>query len=544
VVNLLNRRYQTIVFTGLIGLCLTTSAWCQEVVAEIDSHIEKVRSQWQVPGLAVAIVKDNQVLLSKGYGVREDGTDKAVDQDTLFAIASNTKAFTSASLAILVDQGKLRWDDPVHQYLPWFRLSDPLATSDLRVRDLLCHRSGLGTFSGDLLWWGTSYSTREVLQRTSKLDLATPFRSQYGYSNLMFLAAGQVIEAVSGQTYADFVRQQILKPLGMDRTVMSVRDLISVGNFATPHKTYLNRSEPIEWTNWDNMAAGGGVISSAGDMAAWMKVQLREGQIRNQSSDQSSDQNAGESRLFSARQSWEMWEAQTPIPVSQAHTTRFPSTHFRAYGLGWSLADYQGRKTVGHGGGYDGMYSQVMLIPEEDLGIVVLTNSMSGIATPLTYDIVDLFLGVETKDGKAGDRSTESLESFRKSREAFENRIQLATTCVLASSDDPNVLGASPSHALEAYTGSFECPMYGAAEVVLEASGLVLKLLPNDQLVADLQHLHYDTFVVRWRKNFAWFETGTANFVSDARGVVQKIELDIPNDDMFFEELNLQRVPD
>lgn len=503
------------------------TAASKALAEELDAYIEQVREQWKVPGIAVGVVKDGEVILCKGFGVCEVGDAKEVNKDTLFAIASNTKAFTSAALAILVDEGKLDWDDRVNETLPWLKLSDQLATNDLRIRDLLCHRSGLGTFSGDAVWWCTDYSTRQVLEKIDHLELATPFRAAYGYSNLMFLAAGQVIEAVSGQPYAEFIEERILVPVGMNRTVVSVRDLLTTGNFATPHKTHLEHSQPIVWMNWDAMAAGGGVISSVADMTKWLKVQLAGGKLPS---------GKKELELFSKKQAREMWHAHTPIPVSEGYSTRYPSTHFRAYGLGWVLADYQGRKTVGHGGGYDGMYSQVMLVPEENLGIVVLTNSMTSIATPITYTIVDKFLGVPPQDW-----SQESLESFRNSREEFQRRITDATTAVV-DKESIDAVGTSPSHRPQDYTGTYRCPLYGDASVELVDGSLTLHLLPSSQLVADLTHLHYDTFLVTWRKEFAWFGSGTANFLSDDKGVVQRIELNIPNDDIFFDELQLRRV--
>ncbi len=212
-------------------------------VAELDAYIEAARVEWQVPGLSVAVVRDDQILLSKGYGVRRVGAAEPVDQHTLFAIASNSKAFTAAALAILVDEGKLKWDDRVTKHLPWFRLKDDVATREMRINDLLSHRGGLGTFSGDLLWWGTDYSPKEILQRAAELEPASSFRSSYGYSNLMFLAAGEVIAAASGQSWQEFVRDRILRPLEMNRTTTSVRDLVTLENFATPHKTHLDRSQ-------------------------------------------------------------------------------------------------------------------------------------------------------------------------------------------------------------------------------------------------------------------------------------------------------------
>ncbi|HBE70271.1 MAG TPA: serine hydrolase, partial [Planctomycetaceae bacterium] len=236
-------------------------------VTELRNYIAATREDWNVPGLSVAIIQNGQVLLAEGFGVKEAGTTDPVDADTLFAIASNSKAFTSAALAILVDEGKLKWDDHVRDYLPWLQLKDPLATADLRIRDLLCHRSGLGTFSGDLLWWQTDYSPEEVLRRARHLDAAGPFRAHYGYSNLMFLAAGEVISAASGQSWQQFVESRILGPCQMKRTITSTRHLVEQQNFATPHKTHADSSEPLPWVNWDTMAAAGGIISSANDMA-------------------------------------------------------------------------------------------------------------------------------------------------------------------------------------------------------------------------------------------------------------------------------------
>ena len=495
------------------------SSATRETISQYESYAETARQQWQVPGLAIAIVKDDQVLLSMGFGNRRVGAVESVDQHTLFAIASNSKAFTSAALAILVDEGKLKWDDRVTQHLPWFRLRDEFATREIRINDLLCHRSGLGTFSGDLLWWGTDYSPKQILQRAAELELASSFRSAYGYSNLMFLAAGEVITAVSGQSWSDFVRARILQPLEMNRSTTSVRDLVSLDNYASPHKTHLDRSQPMPWMNWDAMAAAGGVISSADDMSRWLRLQLRQGEVDSKR------------RIFSATASHEMWQAYTPIKLESTPSQRFPSTHFRDYGLGWALSDYQGLKVVGHGGGYDGMYSQVLMVPEKKLGIVVLTNSMTSITSLLAYRALDVLL-----DGDKKDWSADNLAKFRKSREDFAAKIAKLTT--------PAAAGTKPSHPLMEYVAKFRCSMYGDAAVSLEGEQLILRLLPYPALVAELKHLHYDTFEIRWRNEFAWFEGGTAHFIPDARGKFQRLELDVPNDDLWFHELKLQRSAD
>ncbi len=486
--------------------------------APLSGLIEQARVDWNVPGLSVAIVKDGQVLLAGGFGVRETGKQDFVDADTVFAIASNTKAFTAAAIAMLEEEGKVRWDQPVQQHLPWLQLYDPYVSAEIRVDDLLCHRSGLGTFSGDLLWWGTPYTPEEVLRRTRHLPAKGRFRSTYGYSNLMFLAAGEVIRQASGKPWPEFIQERILNPVGMTRTVTSVKSLDALGNFASPHKPTLENVKPIPWYNWDTMAAAGGIISSANDMAKWLRVLLDQGKID------------GDHRLFSDASSRRMWSLHTVLPFSESAQKRSPTTHFKAYGLGWSLSDYKGRMTVSHGGGYDGMYSHVLLVPEENLGVVVLTNSMTGISSALANTIIDEFLG-----GEKTDWLIQGLDRDRKDRAAFYQRIKDATT--------PKAEGTQLSRDRQAYVGTYRCPLYGEASVCLDDDKLVLRLLPNSELVADLTHLHYDTWVIHWRKEFAWFAEGTIQFVPDSHGVFQELRLDVPNDDLWFDELRLMRVP-
>lgn len=495
----------------------------EDKAALLADLIKKMHADWKVPGLSVAIVKDGEAVLSRGFGSLQVGQADKVDQHTLFAIASNTKAFTAAALAILVDEGKLSWNDRVSQYLPWLALSDPLVTADLRVRDLLCHRSGLGTFSGDLLWWQTDYSPRQVLERVKHLKPAGPFRAHYGYSNLMFLAAGEVIQEVSGQSWNDFVAARILQPAGMARTISSTTLLETKQNYAMPHKTHPDlSSEPLPWVNWDSMVAAGGIISSADDMANWMKIQLARGKLHGGDSQGN--------RLFSGKQSHEMWHPQTIIPVSAGASS---SGQYRAYGLGWSLRDYQGHKVVGHGGGYDGMYSQVQLVPEANLGVAVLTNSMTSITGAITDAVLKNYLfGESTSEALAS--SSKSIASFRKGRESFQSRIH--------DSVRPRDAGTNVRRPNELFTGRYRCPLYGDATVTQEEGRLVLKLLPTERLVADLQHLHFNTYRIRWRSTMAWFSDGTCHFVDDANGKIVRIELDVPNDDMFFYELDLRRI--
>jgi CubicO group peptidase (beta-lactamase class C family) len=331
----------------------------------------------------------------------------------------------------------------------------------------------------------------------------------------MFIAAGEVVAAASGMSWAEFVKRRIVQPLGMTRTVMSTSDLPSRTNVATPHKNFTDSIVTVDWYNWDAMAAAGGIISSVSEMAEWLKLQLNQGELDGQ-------------RLFSRESSWEMWTVHTPLRVSANLRSSMPSTHFRGYGLGWSLNDYKGRMIVSHGGGYDGMFSRVVLVPEEKLGVVVLTNSMTGISTAIANYVVDAFL-----DGEERDWSRTMLEGFKDGREAFEARQSRLV--------ENRVEGTSPSLPLGGYTGRYGGAMYGEATISEEDGALVLRLLPNPDLVADLSHLHHDTFLVRWRERFSWFGQGTATFVLDASGDVSEIHLVVPNDDLWFHELELTR---
>lgn len=484
-------------------------------VAALDAYFSGALADWPIPGFSVAIVHDGEVLLEKGYGVADVRGGEPVDEHTLYAIASNSKAFTAAALARLVDEGRLSWSDRVLDHLPWFRLYDDYVTQEIRIRDLLSHRSGLGTYSGDLLWYGTPYSAEEVVRRAAHLPPAFSFRDGYGYSNLMFIAAGEVLRAVTGDDWHDVVEAEFFGPLGMDRSVTSTRDLRGLGNVATPHKYVAGETIPIEWYDWDAMGAAGGIISSVHDMSRWLRAQLAGGEWNG-------------ARLFSEARQRDMWSVVNPRAVTPQYQARYPSTSFRGYGLGWSLQDYLGRKVVSHGGGYDGMYSQVALVPDEGLGIVVLTNGMTGLAPALIYRVLDAYLGGEVRDWSA-----EALPEWLASREAFEERQTAA--------ERGRVAGTSPSLGLDGYAGTYGGEMYGEAEVALENGGLVLRLLPNPDLTADLEHLHYDTFVIRWRSTLAWFGQGTAQFVLDPSGAVGEMRLDVPNDDFWFRELEMVR---
>jgi CubicO group peptidase (beta-lactamase class C family) len=483
----------------------------------LDQYISKAVIDWNVPGLAVSIVKDGKVVLSKGYGVKEMGKTEKVDQNTLFAIASNTKAFIATSLGILVEQKKLNWDDPVQKFLPYFALYDPYVSANTTVKDLLCHRVGLGTFSGDVIWYKSNFSPEEVLKRAKYLPQAYPFRAGYGYTNLMFLAAGEVIQKVSGKSWFDFIKENIGNPIGMKRTVYSTNDLTKMGNYATPHKSIYSQLKPIPWTNWDNMGAAGGILSSADDMAKWMQLNLAGGTL-------------GTKTVIHPSIYDELWSLQNSNKITVAERERAPSTNFNGYGLGWVLQDLGGHLIVSHSGGYDGMYSQVMMIPSQKLGVTILSNSMTGISSALSRHIIERYLKLPYKD-----RSKSGLEnelSYQKSRKV-----------IIDKKKEAQIKGTKPSE-LSFLLGKYFDPMYG--EVIIKSTdGKNLQMLfPHaPALRATLKHFHYDTYEIVWNEEHAWYDYGTVQFVFDnEHKSVTSIQFDVPNEDIFFEEIKAKKI--
>ncbi len=502
----------------LLAGVLPAVAAAQDVdLAALDRYIADAGRDWQVPGFAVAIVKDDSVVLATGYGVRELGKTDPVDEHTLFAIASNTKAFTAAALAKLVDERRIAWDDHVTDYLPYFQLYSPYVTAEMRVRDLLSHRSGLGTYSGDLLWYGTSYSREEVLRRARYLNPAGAFRADYGYSNLMFLAAGEIVPAVTGRSWDEYIESEFFAPLGMVRSVTSVDSLTHRTNVATPHGEQRGRLQTFPWYGWDNVGPAASIVSSASEMARWLRLQLRRGTVDGRT-------------YFSEEAARTMWTPHMSFTVSRSAEERYPSTHFRGYGLGWGLMDYLGRKVVSHGGAYDGMYSRVVLVPEEQLGIVVLTNSMTSLPTAVAYRILDAYLG-----GAERDWSDVFLRDAERDRQRWAAR--------WGAWDDARLPNTSPSLPLDRYSGTYGGPLYGDAVVAVEGGSLVVRFVPNPDLVGDLTHWHHDTFQISWRREFPWFGRGWVQFVIDRTGEVVEMQVDVPNEDFWFTELEFTKRP-
>jgi CubicO group peptidase (beta-lactamase class C family) len=437
-----------------------------------------------VPGTAIAIVRNDSIIYSKGYGVRELGKPAPVTDHTLFAIGSSSKAFTSASIAMLVDEGKLRWDDPATKYLPNLQLYDPYATRELSIRDILSHRSGLSR--GDLMWYGSEYDRDEILRRVRFLQPSWSFRSQFGYQNLMYLAAGQVISRVANTSWDDYVARRIFQPLGMTSTNTSVRTLAGQADVASPHAEIDDTVRVIPWRNIDNIAPAGSINSNVVDMAQWVRLQLGKGKYNGK-------------QLISSAQVEEMHTPHTIIRQDAAFRMQFPGVNFFEYGMGWFLQDYRGKKVVHHGGNIDGMSALVAMIPEDNFGMVILTN-MNGSTLPsvLMYKTFDLHLKAPPKDWSV-DRRRAYEGMLRQGREAQKGI------------EAQRVANTKPSLPLAQYAGVYVDSMYGEARVREENGRLSLQRGPA--FLGELEHWHFDTFRSTWRdrtlgKTFVSFRLG------------------------------------
>lgn len=446
--------------------------------SDLDTYVARVLKAFEVPGLSVAIVKDGKTVLAKGYGVRKLGNPAPVDENTLFGIGSNTKAFTSAALASLADEGKISWDDRVYERLPGFQMYDPYVSHEMTIRDLLTHRSGMGLGEGDLLFWPhTTFTREDIIYRLRFMKPASSFRSRFAYDNLLYIAAGQIIPAVTGKSWENYVRERILLPLGMNTTNLSNAAFTPGDNYAWPHSKLDGKLQAIDFINLDNAGPAGSINSSVAEMAKWVALQLNRGKFPNSGA-----------RLFSERQSREMWSAQTILPAGERPGPLAAlSSKFADYGLGWGLHDYHGRKMVGHTGGVAGFVSRVMLVPEENLGIVILTNAEQGGAfESILCHILDSYLGLAPTDWVAAFKAADEQEA----KEAAETLKQQGTS----RAED-----SKPSLALDKFAGVYNDPWYGPATIRLENNKLVFTLDHTLKAVADLQHWQYDTFKAHWR---------------------------------------------
>lgn len=459
---------------AVVSIVLTafaSVAAAQPPFPDFDRYVTDAMALWKVPGLAVSVVRGDSIVFAKGYGVRTIGRPEPVDANTIFAIGSSSKAFTAAAVGMQVDAGEVGWDDPVTRHLPGFEAYDPYASQEMTLRDILSHRSGLAR--GDLLWYASDLSRDEIVRRVRFLEPSWSFRARFGYQNLMYLTAGEVVEAESGMSWDEFIRTRFFAPLGMSRSNTSVKALSGLDNVATPHAEVEDSVRAIDWRDIDNIAPAGSINSSVIDMAQWVRLHLADGQY-------------GGQRLLSSAVVSEMQKPNTIVPLEGISARLYPAANFQLYGMGWFLQDHRGRKLVQHGGNIDGMSAMVALLPSEDVGLVILTNmNGSALRDALMLRIMDAYVGVHDKDWSTDIHT--AIQPLLEQQRAAAERIEKA-----------RVEGTRPTHALDAYAGRYTDAdsLYGTVEITLENDALHVSRGPAFD--ADLEHWHYNTFRATW----------------------------------------------
>jgi CubicO group peptidase (beta-lactamase class C family) len=482
---------------------------------QFENSIVNAMRDFHVPGLSLAVVKDDRVLFVRGFGVRTLGDSTPVNEHTTFAIASISKSFTSTALAMLVSEGRMNWDDPVTRYLPGFRLFDDFASREMRVRDLLIHNSGLHEVSGGTIWYGSDFSREEVVYRLRYLRPTSSFRSSYAYQNVMYLAAGQVLRSITGMEWDEFIQTRIFDPLGMADSAPNLDRARARPNMATPYSQVPYASNgsicAIPYRNHDNVGPAASIHASAWDLAQYLRLHLNNGVFENQV-------------LFSPQAGNELHASQIVIPADPSPALGLKAApRFTTYGLGWRIQDYHGRKLVQHAGGVDGMRTLVTMLPEERLGVVALSNMEVPLTYPVTFTLLDSLLG--EPEIKWVDGYSQMMAETRQKRAAAEEE--------RAAARQP---AAKPLLPLEAYAGQYTSALVDAVNVTLESGRLVLRFQHTPAFTADLDPWHYNTFRLTWRDPYIpW---GWVTFDQDARGRVERMKFDQPNLlDVDFREL-------
>ena len=482
--------------------------------ADLDARVDAAMREHGVPGMAIAIVENGKPELAKGYGVRKLGSSERVDADTIFPTGSTGKAITAAALAVLVDDGKLGWDDTVIDHMPWFRMYDPWVTNEMTVRDLLVHRSGLGLGAGDLMFVPTSSRSRaDTVRALRYLKPATSFRSGYAYDNLLYAVAGQLIEEVSGKTWEVFVRERVLKPAGMSDSVTEQSARFANPNRAWPHARTSGVMRGMgaqavldeRKTLGDNGAPAGGLSSSANDMAHWLQVQLGKGTW--------TSDDGKPVKVFSEAQSKQMWTPAvlTPTPTWPGKLA-VAAPKFSAYALGWNVRDYRGEKMLDHGGAVFGVQAYVAMIPDRNFGIAVLMNSedtqaMRGVA----LEIIDHALGLPDTDWVA------AFDEF------MDARIDGGLKALEAGAKEKAETGGKPSLVIAQYAGRYSDPWYGPISIKPEKGVLRVDFTQTPGMAGRLVHVRHDTFRTVW--DDATIEPAYMTFALGAEGKVDRITL-------------------
>lgn len=492
---------------------------------QIDALVERTMKTFDVPGIAVAVVKDGKIIHEKGYGVTSLNTMQKMNEHTRFGIASNSKAFTVAALGILVDEGKLNWDDRVVDYIPGFKLYSPYVTENFTIRDLLTHRSGLGLGAGDLMIWpdSSTFGLEDIIHNLRYLKETSDFRTKFDYDNLMYIIAGAVVAKVSGMSWEDFIQKKIFDPLGMTESAPDYDLLKNKNNVIDAHAPVNGKVQVIH-RDWKDVAnPAGGIYSSVHDMSKWIIMQMNDGKY-------GPDLNK---QLLSEKTHEEMWTPQTIIPVHGKTTYK---THFASYGLGWFLSDEMGYKVPTHTGGLAGIVTQVTLIPELKLGIIVFTNQQSGAAfTAITNTIKDGYYGI-----KGIDRVKEYHDLVMK-RDSSAKKITDKIWSDINAQQEKNK--ASTDERI--FAGTYKDPWFGDVIISENNGNLYFQSKNSPRLRGEMFYYKGNTFIVKWEDRsmdadaYVMFNL---DFEGKPAGIKMKPISPLTDFSFDFQDLNFKRV--
>lgn len=494
-----------VLFT-LIAFVFVQFAVAQKDETKFDAYIKKAVKDFELPGLAISIVKDGEVKFQKAYGFENEPKQTTLKTNSIFGIASLSKAFTATAIAMLVDDGKLSWDDKVQQHLKYFTLSDEYVASQLTIEDLLSHRSGFGTFDGDLLWYGTNYSREDIIKKFSKYEMTYDFRTDYGYQNIMFIIAGEIVEEVSGMTWEAFVEQRIFKPLAMNNSYTSISQYTNKTSVAMPHV----KGELDELRNYDNSGGAAALSSNVEDLSKWIQFWLNDGIV-------------GTDTLLNESTHRKILTMHTSIPPSGFD--RRNGIEFKGYAQGWFLMDYDGDKVAHHGGGLPGFISKIFLVPSQNMGGIILTNGETSLPAALMYKSIDEYKGNNSEMDWA-----DTYLGYKKRYETYLDKKVKVRIAARDTSLKSNVVQ-------DKLVGIYTDRVYGDAEVKIEGNKLIFSMIGSKEIfTSEMSHWQQNTYEIKFKDKF--LPNGYLTFNVNANGDVVNLKVDLPNPDFHFYKLD------
>jgi CubicO group peptidase (beta-lactamase class C family) len=513
-------------FLFCCSLLLSSAIMAQLSSVQVDSLVENAMKQFKVAGVSVAIIKDGKVIHKKGYGVKSIATNAPVDELTNFQIASNSKAFTTTALSILIDEGKLSWKDKVKKHIPEFKMYNDYVTENFMIEDLLCHRSGLGLGVGDLMGFpdGSDFTIKDILSSFQYFKPVSDFRTKFDYDNLLYWVAGELVARVSGMSWEKFVATRILEPLQMKHSFTTLKNIKDRSNVATPHSSLTENGsmKSISWFEEIINGAAGGILSNAEDMSKWVLMQLNKGRYGD----------SLQQKIFTEPRQREMWKLHT---VMDANPWPRYNSHFSGYGLGWFIQDIKGNLNVWHTGGLPGMLSKVTMLPDLKLGIVILTNTENGggaLFSAVNNTIVDSYLGIEKLDWI--DLNTKNLEARQGEADSVTKKVWQTVAAAKNTKIKPGD-----------YTGVYQDNWFGKIEIFLKGNQLWFRSYRSPKLNGPMQFYKANTFAIKWEYQDMPADA-FASFTLDEEGKAQSIKMKGISPDIDFsfdfQDLDLQRV--